>query len=294
MGKCLVTKLMGIVNNDSLKKMGELIIHVNSTKKPTQVTQSIVLRNPTAYSLRIVGNGYFTDSNLTANKGKVLPITSPSDTTVYFSNGDYDIFISTKYSMQIAIFNNCSVDLDEFKYSNNVEQFVCSRASGSLKSISKPRLSKLSIRDASRVNGTFSDLKGLAIGILTINNITGIQNIEDLKAVTSSGISIQNSTIIGDVAVLNNNVQFISFGAEHNANLTWSNRNTEGYIIALEGIPTFANVDTMLIGQAKCKATTSEQANYKIISAKGTRTSASDAAVQTLQSKGYTVSITPA
>ena len=33
---------------------------------------------------------------------------------------------------------------------------------------------------------------------------------------------------------------------------------------------------------------------YKTISLIGTRTSASDAAVQTLQSKGYTVSITPA
>ena len=33
---------------------------------------------------------------------------------------------------------------------------------------------------------------------------------------------------------------------------------------------------------------------YKTIYVSGTRTSASDAAVQTLQSKGYTVSITPA
>ena len=33
---------------------------------------------------------------------------------------------------------------------------------------------------------------------------------------------------------------------------------------------------------------------YKSISLNGTRTSASDAAVKTLQQKGYTVSITPA
>ena len=37
-----------------------------------------------------------------------------------------------------------------------------------------------------------------------------------------------------------------------------------------------------------------EDSWYKTISLIGNRTSASDAAVQTLQSKGYTVSITPA
>lgn len=51
----------------------------------------------------------------------------------------------------------------------------------------------------------------------------------------------------------------------------------------------------MLQDLANCKAAIqSDIAYYKAITATGTRTTASDAAVQTLQSKGYTVSITPA
>ena len=52
----------------------------------------------------------------------------------------------------------------------------------------------------------------------------------------------------------------------------------------------------MLQDQAACVTgiDSSSDIYLKTISATGTRTSASDAAVQTLQSKGYTVSITPA
>ena len=294
MNKCLVTKLTGIVDNDSLMKLGEFLVHIHSVKSPTNASQSFIVTNSNGSMLRIVGDGYFTDENLTTNKGKSLLVKANVQTTVYFSNGDYDIYISDKYSINIADFSACSIDLDSFKYSNNVLQISCYAASGSLKSISNNKLKKLTIYNAENVSGTFKDLKDLNfISGFTINNIPGIQNIEYLKNITFSSISVQNCTLIGDIAILNNNIQLISFGNFHNANLTWTNRNTEGYIIALEGAPAFADVDAMLIGQAKCKATTKQQANYKIISAKGTRTSASDAAVQTLQNKGYTVTIIP-
>ena len=56
------------------------------------------------------------------------------------------------------------------------------------------------------------------------------------------------------------------------------------------------DVDKMLVNQAKCQVgfNSNSPSWYKTIQIIGARTSASDAAVQTLQSKGYTVSITPA
>lgn len=294
MNKCLVTKLTGIVDNDSLMKVGEFSISVNSVKSPTQKSQSFIIRNSNNCVLRIVGDGYFTDETLAANKGKSLAVNADVVTTVYFSNGDYDIYISDKYSINIAEFYSCSINLDDFKYSHNISQITCSKASGSLKSVLNEKLRKLVIFNAKNVSGSFKDLKDLNLDYgFNISNISGIQNIEYLKNITWPDIGIQNCTIVGNVAILNNNVQLVSFGTSHNANLTWSNRDTEGYIIALEGYPAFADVDAMIIGQANCKATTSDKANYKIISAKGTRTSASDAAVQTLQSKGYTIKIIP-
>ena len=294
MNKCLVTKLAGIVDNDSLMKVGEFSISVNSVKSPTQKSQSFIIRNSNNCVLRIVGDGYFTNETLAANKGKSLAVNAGIQTTVYFSNGDYDIYISGKYSINLAEFYNCPINLDDFKYSYNISQITCSIAFGSLKSISNKPLRKLVIFNANNVSGSFKDLKDLNFDYgFNISNISGIQNIEYLKNITCSEIGIQNCTLVGNVAILNNNVQLVSFGTLHNANLTWNNRDTEGYIIGLEGFPAFADVDAMLIGQAKCKATTSNKANYKIISAKGTRTSASDAAVQILQSKGYTITINP-
>ena len=76
---------------------------------------------------------------------------------------------------------------------------------------------------------------------------------------------------------------------------TWSNRPTSANILALEGGVKVDNVDKVLNNLMNCQVgyTSSDPNYYKVISLKGTRTSESDAAVQALQSKGYTVSITP-
>ena len=51
----------------------------------------------------------------------------------------------------------------------------------------------------------------------------------------------------------------------------------------------------MLINQAKCNVgfTSSDQSWFKAITVHGNRTSASDEAIQTLQGKGYTISVNP-
>ena len=70
---------------------------------------------------------------------------------------------------------------------------------------------------------------------------------------------------------------------------TWSSRKSSAKIISMPSYLITDNIDKMLQDQAQCQAYVTSP--YKTIVAKGTRTSASDAAVQTLQSKGYTVSI---
>ena len=66
------------------------------------------------------------------------------------------------------------------------------------------------------------------------------------------------------------------------------NFSFDSFIISLPYAKMGNYIDAMLINQAKCQASTSSN---KTISVNGTRTSASDAAIQTLQSKGYTVSV---
>ena len=80
------------------------------------------------------------------------------------------------------------------------------------------------------------------------------------------------------------------------SSFTWSNRPSDAKILSIgymthDPAPYLSNVDKMLQDQANCVV---DSASRKTIAVRGTRTSASDAAVATLQQKGYTVSVTPA
>lgn len=104
--------------------------------------------------------------------------------------------------------------------------------------------------------------------------------------------------ITGDIAKLPNGCYYLSFDNGSNTSLTWTSRDASKTIIGIYGSPKVTNVDDLLIGMAKCTVssyiTPSSSSYLKTIAVTGTRTSASDAAVATLQQKGYTVSVTPA
>lgn len=75
----------------------------------------------------------------------------------------------------------------------------------------------------------------------------------------------------------------------------WSNssgRSADSYIIGMDYPIDFGNdLDNMLINQAKCKVYENAEECILTINALGNRTTASDAAIQTLKSKGITVNV---
>lgn len=121
-------------------------------------------------------------------------------------------------------------------------------------------------------------------------NVSG--DVSALRNLTKLSTLYLKSTgvITGDLAVMPAKFELISVNP--NATFTWSDRPASSYIIGIDANPKFENVDSLLIGEAKC--TKPAKVKYASILVSGARTSASDAAVQTLQSKGYTVSVTPA
>ena len=104
-------------------------------------------------------------------------------------------------------------------------------------------------------------------------------------------ISLPFSKLTGDLAILPDACCEVYLYYSKGSVFTWGTRPSSAYIISFGGASLYNNVDKMLQNQAQCQV--GPTAN-KTISASGTRTSASDAAVATLQQKGYTVSITPA
>ena len=372
MTKCLVTNYGGVVNDDSLPRVGEFRIKQVKIDSPTSLSQAILLYGDNI-DVEIIGDAYFTDSTLSDNFGKKQ--TNVNSKTLYISNNDCEIAVTSKYNIVRIYFRentnwvnysntpvNKTLQLNNFKYSSKLEILRGKVMEGDLSNITSNKIKVLDIPNSDGVTGDISALKDMVslstlslgngvtgdisalkdmVSLSTLslgNGVTGdISALKDIASLSSfylhftqvtgdvasikslsslqscylpnsvtgsidslRGITTLNSiyciysTLTGDISVLANSLRTIT--ASKNSHFTWSHRDSTAAIISLipssiNGSMVIDNVDKMLQDQAQCVVPSGVT---KTISVTGTRTSASDDAVATLQSKGYTVSITPA
>ena len=146
------------------------------------------------------------------------------------------------------------------------------------------------------VTGDIANFKYLtSLNEIAVTNMTG--NIGELSSLSNlETMALLLCNLTGDISKLPNSFRYLFIEQSNGSNLTWVSRNSSAKIIALHLTVNLDNIDKMLQDQAECQIgyKDSDGINYKSITVKGNRTSASDAAVATLQQKGYTVSITPA
>ena len=320
MGKCLITKLNGTINNNSMLKIGEIQLDIHSVNSPTAQTQELNLQFLEDTTVSIVGNGYFTDSSLTQNNGKTHLCKANTRVTLILSNGDYKLSIPNKYKLtQLLCWNigSCvSMDIDSLKFSTVLNSLSLRNeaVSGDISTLSNllafwslslqgtavsgdisalrnlTSLSSLNLQGTA-VSGDISALRNLTkLTSIKVVNMSG--DISSLNKVQASDVHIVQSTLTGDLAVALPNVSFLSLYADAGSLFSWSSRPSSYTNGGLEGYPTIQNLDKMLQDLANCQVPSKNKLD--IIQVRGTRTSASDNAVTTLQQKGYTVSITPA
>lgn len=305
MGNCLVTKLKGTVQNSNLLRVGEMRICVHRIDNPSSETQRINLNFTEDVKLEIIGDGYFTNNTLVSNLGKSLIAKANVETLVYFSNGDFEIAILNKYALtkiNAKTSKKAAIkDIVDLKYSSSLSYLAINSVENvgyfsDIKSLTN--LNYLSVYNAN-INGNLSDLKSLTnLDYLIIGNTSNktTGNVSSLKDMTRlNTLTIQNSDVIGDLATLPSSCRSAAFDYhDTNAVFDWSSRPASSKIIAIRGNPKLNNIDKMLQDQANCVVgfTSADDASYKKIEVSGTRTSASDAALATLQQKGYTVTIT--
>lgn len=292
MAKCLVTKLAESVNNPSLLKLGEIKVQSNITKNDDYIRIEGSSEKPVTLKLE---TGYFRSSKTdTTNIGTELVVKSRME--VYPSIGEHIVSVIPKYN--INYIQNVMTNIDDLKFSKDLDVLIANSDSyGDLASL-KDLKSMTSLKLLpSKVKGNISSLSSLVnlsyFELSSTENITG--DIAALKSLSKlNTLKIKVDSVFGDLASLPENCRFASLNK--NAQFTWGTRQPSSKILAIEGAPKINNIDKMLQDQAACQSgiTTSDYTYYKTIEVTGTRTSASDAAVQTLQSKGYTVSITPA
>lgn len=288
MNRCLVTKLNGSVDNTSLLRISEMRIGISKIDSPNHWTQGFRITVNKLTVLEIIGDGYFTDVNLTANNGKKITLNPNVSEKVYVSNGNFEVAILDKYAL-VSLF-----DYDEYSEGNS----TYSQKNKSISDIGafkySTAMTSLGINNAN-ISGDIANLKNLtALTNMQLSN-TQIPLTGEISALSTLSkcktISLQYCKLTGDLAILPDACCEAYLYYSKGSVFTWSTRPSSAYIISLGSASLYSNVDKMLQDQAQCQV--GPTAN-KTISATGTRTSASDNAVATLQQKGYTVIIYPA
>lgn len=343
MGKCLVTKLNGTIDNKSIRKLCELKLSVKETESSLNDRKlSVVLEN--AGSCRLTNGNIL--SNTGTSMGDITAIEKKKYVDIYFDNINSDVFLSSKYDLSYikSNFKGLLFGLDELKYTKvnylslentqvygDVSAFESNqllttfdvkntKVSGNLNVFKDMLTLKSLILTGTQITGDIANMLGMSsLKSLSASftNITG--NIADLSGMNELGtielagtlvtgniadlsgmnnlkyLNITHSYITGDISLLMQNKKECSILAT-NTTLSWKQtRPSSSYILAIEDA-VLEDVDAMLINQANCQVgfISSSGPGKKMIKVSGTRTSASDAAVATLQQKGYTISIAKA
>ena len=313
--KCLVTRLNGVAENNSIPRLGFIKVKVEAVTSPTNVTQGFLFNPIRNTVMTIDGDGYFTDESLSQNLGKTKSVNAGTLIPVYVSNGNFYVNIPKKVTTFIpknnssqnggAQANNKSFDIEQLKFSTNIGFMEISNtgAYGDIASFANmTSLRDLYVSNLKGLYGNISSLNKCPIttfyaentnlggdianlrncSICVIQGSTGFYgNIENMPNVAHG--YFQGNAIYGDVSKLNK----ASLLTGATCNWSWkSERSSDKTIIAFTDGNFGSDLDAMLINQAKCVA-----GSIKTIRVQGTRTNASDAAIAALQGKGYTVSI---
>lgn len=204
---CLVTKLKGVIDNDSLAKLGSIKINATYKENATDNDLALLLRATEPIKVIAKGNGCVATSIAgLANEDKELTIpVGASYATVYFKNATYPIEITGKYNIvfidQMSSSNIFTIDLEEVKYASSLSAFTSCKAVGDINVFENNQVIKdLDISDSE------------AIG--NISALASCQNLETLRAARTA--------IDGDISSLSKLTSLIA--------LEIGNSNIEGSI----------------------------------------------------------------
>lgn len=312
MEKCLVTRLNGIVSNESLLHVGEIVVEVEG------VNANSVLFN--AYKGSISCDRSFMLGTETVNANEKRSLNNDWTDIKSIDAGSYKFHFFDKYSIYGFIQKALKASYNGLCFLKNAKEISINTSNYfDLSNIaSSVKLTRLSL--GGKVAGDISCLPdltalvSLTLGGNTHGDISSVRSkssllelrigtpkitfnsdkLKEFSALVNFIYEGRTAVDFGDIATLGNDFSYIDLDIM--AKIKWTTRNSPAKIIGIGNSPALDNIDKMLQDQARCETgiTSSSSSWKKVITAKGTRTSASDAAVATLQQKGYTVSVTPA
>lgn len=306
MGKCLITKLNGSVDDTSLPILGKIRIEIFDKINDNQLNknQGYIASNGS----KIEWDGEESPSGTDPYQ---LTLKTPKNGTVYISDKYNVSHLQTKWMYAANV-----ILADLSKYCTNLKALEINNSgqTGDLSEIAElglttlglshsavtgninslPNRWRLNTLQAEYTNTVFVNLKDLAICInmksLNFTNNSNVNgDIANLATLTNlETLAVNYTSVSGDLSSLAGLPNFYNF-SNWSLNNTWSSsdlRPSSSKIISgAFKFATATDTDNFLINMAKCQASAYKEIYFQ----QSHRTSASDAAVATLQGMGYTL-----
>lgn len=204
MGKCLVTKLNGTVNNDSLPKLGVVTIPIRPMK------------NSATINFRSTKEGSVTlkvyDNNKTLTSTYKSSTSDPQWINIYLPNGGY-LEYDNKYDVVDGFYGNTQMagrealpDIEEFKYCKNYSGFSCSAMKGNVKELAE--FDWVTYFEATYFTGDLTDYiarrveKGTSSGSINVRVFQGGPDEFVGATIQINGIKVDFNTWDGNVGKL--------------------------------------------------------------------------------------------
>ena len=319
---CLVTRLAATVDNNNLQKIDEMAILVQSVSSDNFSLggdfNKIKLRNRAAFTVRVTDGGSFSTSSDLSNAVTQMSLSADTDVTLYFSNGNYKIYISNKGTLRTLVMtgvegmteplfhcdmkelSGCTVidtlDATYRDFYGNVDVLgertmtsliflKCSNVTGDISNITVTANTNIT---GTKVYGDYSGLVG-ASGVRQIFNAVDVAKRDGAISVDMSKASNASSRYFNTTGL----------STDQSISCSWpssTSRSTEYYVLPMQSNGAHfdfgSDLDNMLINQAACTNNTNKSgANQTTIDVYGTKTSLSDSAVSTLKGYGYTIKV---
>ncbi len=313
MSDCLVTTLKGVVEDDNLPHMGDLTFSVLNPSADLGAKKYLATMSVSFYKeTKVVAiGGNFVDANgnslgttmtIAAYKNSVTDVFVGANTSkIIFRDALYSLrTISVEKSMGASVLVGSTSQLKWRK--DLVSTYIGGllRLTGKLIDLVNTSLSMLGwgayLNDGEPITTTllkkFTNAAYIEFSWLTLEG--DLADLRDSKVIYLFVSGCSGPNLKADLATLPAGcTRVIAEYTYTTINFSWeSERATTDSPMMLKDIKLGAYVDAMLINQAKLTGAFPSNVS-KIISVKGTRTSASDAAVATLQSNGWTITVTP-
>lgn len=269
MGNCLVTKLKGVVQNDNLVKLDELVFHALGDPAQRGGRLKISYVDGVSRTVTLVG-GTFTNGT-TAVSGSSI------DTNLTYNgdNRDVKVHIPDKSQLYYLQLESGTFDYPDFFYMPNLHEIRFD----SVEDITTEKLKKLIDTCPNLVVSKVGCHWSLGLAPVDVAAFAEGQNLEAIvdESIYSGDVSTLPAKVLEFHGV--GNLQWL--GTRPSTSMIMSMPNTGGYPCNFGDY-----LDAMLINQANC---TSWPDGVKVIRVNGNRTAASDAAVATLKQLGWTI-----